>query len=108
MQQVSKGGLTNPFFAMDTGTNRKTLSTVQQVQMLEELGYDGIGYSGVDGINEMLEELEKRNLKMFNTYLGVSIDPGSRKYDPRLKDAIARLKGKDVLLWLTVSGKSRT
>jgi sugar phosphate isomerase/epimerase len=102
---ATKGGLTNPFFAMNTGTSRKGLTAAQQAQMLKELGYDGIGYSGIDGIDEMLGELEKRDLKMFNTYLGISIDPDSRKYDPRLKDAITRLKGKDVLLWLNVTSK---
>jgi sugar phosphate isomerase/epimerase len=102
---ATKGGLTNPFFAMNTGTNRKGLSAAQQAQMLKDLGYDGIGYSGIDGIEEMLGELEKRDLKMFNTYMGVSIDPDSRKYDPRLKDTIAALKGKDVVLWLNVTSK---
>jgi sugar phosphate isomerase/epimerase len=102
---ATKGGLTNPFFAMNTGTNRKGLSTAQQAQMLKELGYDGIGYSGIDGIDEMLGELEKRDLKMFSTYLGISIDPDSRKYDPRLKEAITGLKGKDVVLWLNVTSK---
>lgn len=97
--------LTNPFFAMDTGTDRKNLSAAEQAQMLKDLGYDGIGYSGIDGIDEMLAELEKRDLKMFNTYLGVSIDPDSRKYNPRLKETIARLKGKDVLLWLNVNSR---
>ncbi|MHC4434396.1 MAG: sugar phosphate isomerase/epimerase family protein, partial [Planctomycetota bacterium] len=97
--------LTNSFFAMDTGTDRRNLSAAEQAQMIKDLGYDGIGYSGIDGIEQMLAELEKRNLKMFNTYLGISIDPDSRKYNPRLKDAIARLKGKDVLLWLNVNSR---
>ncbi|MHC4623415.1 MAG: sugar phosphate isomerase/epimerase family protein [Planctomycetota bacterium] len=104
-QQAAKPGLTNPFFAMDTGTDRKTLSAAGQAQMLKDLGYDGIGYTGLDGIEEMLQQLEERKLKMFNTYLGISIDPDSRHYDPRLKDTIARLKGKDVLLWLNVKSK---
>jgi sugar phosphate isomerase/epimerase len=97
--------LKHPFFAMDTGTGRRNLSAAEQAQMLKDLGYDGIGYSGIDGIDEMLAELEKRDLKMFNTYLGISIDPDSRKYHPRLEDAIARLKGKDVLLWLNVNSR---
>lgn len=102
---AAKGGLTNPFFAMNTGTNKEGLSAAQQAQMLQELGYDGIGYSGIGGIDEMLAEMEKRNLKMFSTYLGISIDPDRRKYDPQLKDAIAALKGKDVMLWLNVTSK---
>jgi sugar phosphate isomerase/epimerase len=101
----TQGGLTNPFFAMNTGTNRQGLSAAQQAQMLKELGYDGIGYSGIGGIDEMLAELEKRNLKMFSTYLGVSIDPDRRNYDPQLKETIAALKGKDVILWLNVTSK---
>jgi sugar phosphate isomerase/epimerase len=103
--QAAGPGLNNPFFAMDTGTNRKTLSPAEQAQMLRDLGYGGIGYTGTDNIEQMLRELEKRDLKMFNTYLGISIDPGSEHYDPRLKDTIARLKGKDVLLWLTVNSR---
>ena len=105
LEKRTRGRLTNPFFAMDTGTNRKKLSAAEQAQMLKELGYAGIGYTGVNGIDEMLEELEKRDLKMFNTYLGVSIDPDGRKYDARLGEAIKRLKGKDVLLWLTVKSR---
>jgi len=97
--------LTNPFFSMDTGTDRKNLSAAEQAQMLKDLGYDGIGYSGIDGIEQMLGELDKRGLKMFNTYLGISIDPDGRKYDPRLKETIARLKGKGVLLWLNVNSR---
>jgi sugar phosphate isomerase/epimerase len=97
--------LANPFFAMDTGTNRKTFSAAEQAQMLRELGYDGLGYTGLGGINEMIEELQKRNLKMFNTYLGVSIDPDAKKYDAGFPEAIKQLKGKDVLLWLTVNSR---
>jgi sugar phosphate isomerase/epimerase len=102
---TTKGGWTNPFFAMDTGTDRRNLSAAEQAQMLKDLGYDGIGYSGIDGIEQMLEELDNRGLKMFNTYLGISIDPDGRKYDPRLKETIGRLKGKDVLLWLNVTSR---
>lgn len=97
--------LTNPFFAMDTGTDRRNLSAAEQAEMLKDLGYDGLGYSGIDGIEQMLAELDKRGLKMFNTYLGISIDPDGRKYDPRLKETIARLKGTGVLLWLNVNSK---
>ena len=58
--QRSPMALTNPFFAMDTGTDRRNLSAAEQAQMLKDLGYDGIGYSGIDGIEHMLEELDKR------------------------------------------------
>jgi len=105
-KQVPSRGLNNQFFAMNTGTDRKNLSAAEQAQMLEDLGYDGIGYTGLDGIDEMIAELEKRDLKMFNTYLHVRIDPDAEPYDARLPATIKRLKGKDVLLWLTVSSKN--
>jgi len=100
-----KPGLNNPFFAMNTGTDRNNLSLAEQAQMLKDLGYDGIGYMGLDGIDKMLEELEKRDLKLFNTYLHVRIDPDSEHYAPALPETIKRLRGKDVLLWLTLSSR---
>ena len=104
LQSASKG-LNNQFFAMNTGTDRKNLTAAQQAEMLKDLGYDGIGYTGIEGIDEMIEEFEKRDLKMFNTYLRVRIDPDAEHYDTGLPETIRRLKGKDVLLWLTVSSK---
>jgi sugar phosphate isomerase/epimerase len=90
---------------MDTGTGRKVVSAAEQAQMLQELGYDGLGYTGLGGINEMIEELQKRDLKMFTTYLGVTIDPDGKKYDAALPETINKLKGKDVILWLTVNSR---
>ncbi len=104
--RTSNPGLSNPFFAMNTGTDRKNLSAAEQARMLEDLGYEGLGYTGIDGIDQMIAELEKRDLKMFNTYLRVRIDPDAQRYDPDLPETIKRLKGKDVLLWLTVSSKN--
>ena len=94
-----------PFFAMDTGTDRKRRTAREQVQMLKELGYTGIGYTGFEELPEMLEELDKNDLRLFTVYLGVHIDPGQQKYDPRLKKAIGVLKGRNTILWLFVISK---
>lgn len=96
----------NPFFAMDTGTkddNHKTAK--EQVDMLKELGYSGIGYTGCDELAEMLEELDKNNLRLFTVYLGVNIDQNQQKYDPKLHEALNILKGRNTILWLYVQSK---
>ena len=98
----------NPFFAMDTGTkDAKHQTAQQQIQMLKELGYDGIaiGYSGNEELADMLEELDENGLTLFAIYLGVNIDPGEQKYDPKLKEAIETLKGRNTILWLYITGK---
>ena len=78
---LDKMGLTNPFFAMDTGTIDETHKSAKaQVDMLKELGYAGIGYwernpaKGAAGLTEMLGELDKSNLKMFGAYFTIKIE----------------------------------
>ena len=98
----------NPFFAMDTGTKDAKHQTVkQQVDMLKELGYDGIGvgYKDCKELSKMLEELDKNGLRLFAVYLGANIDPGEQKYEPKLKEAIKILKGRNTILWLFVRSK---
>ncbi len=95
-----------PFFAMDTGTkDARHKNAKEQVQMVKELGYAGIGYTGRNGLAEMLKELDKNELRLFTVYLGVNIDSGQQKYDPKLKEAIEILKGRNTILWLYVISK---
>lgn len=96
----------NPFFAMDTGTkDSKYKSARKQVQMLKELGYDGIGYTGCKGLDKMLEELDENGLVLYTVYLEVNIDEGQEKYDPKLQETIESLKGRNTILWLGVKSK---
>ena len=105
-QDTATPGLTNPFFAMDTGTKDDKHRTAKtQAEMLKELGYAGIGYTGVNGIPEMLEELDKNGLEMFTVYVGVCIDPDKQKYNSQLKEAIRQLKDRDTIIWLTIESK---
>jgi len=95
-------GLVNPFFAMDTGTkDAKHRTAKAQAEMLEELDYAGIGYSGFGGLSEMVQELDKNGLKLFTVYTGVSIDPDKQKYEPGLKEGLRILKGSDTIVSLT-------
>ena len=94
-------GLMNPFFAMDNGTGEG--SPESRAKMLKNLGYAGIGWHLNDEIPQMLKELDKNGLKMFNIYLGIHIDLEKQKYDPKLKEVVGLLQGRDTMLWLTVN-----
>ncbi len=94
------------FFAMDTGTKDSQHKTAkQQVEMINELGYDGIGCTAGPGLGEMLKELDKHGLRLFAVYLGANIDEDQPKYGPELKEAIEILKGRNAVLWLFVLSK---
>jgi sugar phosphate isomerase/epimerase len=97
----------NPFFAMDTATDPERFSASQQVEMVKELGYAGIGCTAGKGLGEMLAELDKNGLRLFCVYLGVNIDPDQQKYGPELKEAIEVLKGRNAILWLFLTSKQR-
>jgi sugar phosphate isomerase/epimerase len=99
----------NPFFAMDTATKDTSHNTAaEQVKMLKELGYAGIGpgYTGSGPLAEMLTELDQNGLQMFAVYTGLNIDPGEQAYDPSLKEAIKLLAGRNTMLWLFAQSKS--
>ncbi len=99
-----KPGVTNPFFAFNNGTGRGRIPLEDQAQMLKDIGYAGIGYTGTQQIPEMLKLLNARGLKMFSNFVGACVDPDKPPYDPELKTAIEQLKGRDTLIWLTVTG----
>ena len=99
-------GPPNPFFALDTATKDANHQSYEsQARVLKELGYAGWGPSGTENVPEMLKALDAYGLKMFALYGGVNIDPDQPKYDPKLKDIIGALKGRDTILWVFVRSK---
>jgi sugar phosphate isomerase/epimerase len=106
-EDLTKVKMQNAFFAMDTGTKDANHATARaQAEMLKELGYAGIGYSGFDGIPEMLRELDARGLRMFTVYLSAEVNADGYTYDPKMKEGIEALKGRDALLWLMITSKT--
>ena len=100
-------GLRNPFFAMDTGTkDAKHQTAAAQVAMLKELGYAGCDHTGCAGLAEKLAALDEHGLRLFAVYLGVWVEPDSGKYDAALPEAIKLLKGRDVILWLSMMSRT--
>jgi sugar phosphate isomerase/epimerase len=98
----------NPFFAMDTATKDAAHQTAkEQVEMVKELGYAGIGCTAGKELREMAEELDKNGLRLFTVYLGINIDPDQPKYGPELKETIEVLRGRNAMLWMFVRSKQR-
>lgn len=95
-----------PFFAFDNGVGRGAKTPAEQAALLKELGYDGIGYTGCADIANRLSAFEAAGLRVFNLYVNAKVDPAGPSFDKALPDTIRQLKGKDVTLWLYVTGKA--
>jgi sugar phosphate isomerase/epimerase len=104
-EPVVSGESKPPFFAlcMDTHDSQKR-TLEEQAALLEELGYDGAGHLWLDNLGQRIETLDAHGLKLFQVYLQVNIAPDATPYDPRLKEALPLLKGRDVMLALLISG----
>jgi sugar phosphate isomerase/epimerase len=92
----------SPFFAMDTGI---TGDPVAVATNLKELGYDGLGGSGMN-VKPMREALDGRGLRLWNVYLTLKFEAGSPALNPALKTLIADLKGHSSTLWIAVQSVS--
>ena len=95
----------NPFFAfcMDThDSEKRTLR--EQAELLAELGYDGAGHLWLEDVEERLRTLDEFGLRLFQIYLRVDLRPDKPPYDPRLKDVLPLLAGRDVMLALLITG----
>ena len=97
----------NAFFAMDTGTKDAQHQTAEaQVALVKEIGFAGIGpiYSTPAALREMLEALDRQNLKLFAEYVGLDLD-ATDPVSPKIQDAISQLKGRGAVLWLYITSK---
>ena len=93
------------FFAFDNGVGRGALEPTQQAEILADLGYQGIGYTGTKNIPAVLEALQSRRLKMYSTYIQVNLNPGEAPYDRDLPRAIQQLQGHGTALWIHLHGE---
>jgi len=98
---ATKKDLSNPFFVFDNGLR----GVEKPEKVLKELGYAGMGASGVR-VSDLVKRYEEAGLKVFSTYIGCQFDK-TPAYDSYLKEAVKELKGTDVVLWLTVRGGQR-
>ena len=97
---------TNPFFAFDNGVGSGLKwPPAQQATTLKALGYAGIGYTGTEHLAERQKAFRDHGLKIFSLYVPCHVDR-PEPYDPQLKAAMRQLHDTNVILWLTVQGKS--
>jgi sugar phosphate isomerase/epimerase len=108
--ELNKVGLTNPFFAMDTGTIDEAHKTAgSQVGMLKELGYAGIGYwqrepdAQATGLREMLDELDRSGLKVYSAYFTIKLEEPNEEYTPLIKESIKLLANRETMIWLAIT-----
>ncbi len=101
--------LQNTFFLFCHDTHdSKNRDFAQQAEMISELGFDGVGHLLLQGIPERLATLDEKGLKLVWLHSYVDIGPDSVTYDPGLRDAVALLRGREVLLSLTIRGGKRS
>jgi len=92
-------------FCMDIHDAKKR-SLPEQAQMLRELGFDGAGYPLWldESLEKNLQTLDAAGLKVFLLYASVNVNPKEPAFDPRLPDAIRKLKGRPVTVCVLLRG----
>lgn len=99
----------NPFYVFDNGLKGEPYQTPEsQAELVKKLGFAGMSHTGVDGIPERLAALHRHRLTLYAIYVNAYLDSDKPKYDARLPQAIAQLKGQPTMIWLTIeNGKHK-
>lgn len=107
--EAPKGAPAAPFFALCHDTHdAKKRSLAEQAALLKELGFDGAAHLWLGGVPERLKTLDDAGLKLVEIYVQVNVAPGKPPYDPKLKEVIQLLKGRDTMLGLLMAGAPRS
>lgn len=85
-----------PFFAFE---NCLKLPPAELAATLKELGYDGLSASGY-GVAPVIQELQARGLKLYNTYLTPQFDAATNGLTAPLRQLIDDLQGSGGALWI--------
>ena len=107
--EESQPRLQNTFFVFCHDTHdAKKRNYAEQAEMISDLGFDGVGHLGLKGIPERLATLDEKGLKLVWLHDYVTIGPDTVSYDPGLREAVELLRGREVLLSLTIRGGKRS
>lgn len=97
---------TNAFFPFCIDWHdAKKRSFAEQAEMLKELGYAGVGHIWLDKVAERLKTLDDAGLRLFQITMVVEVGTNKPAYDPRFKDVLALVKGRQVQFDLLVNGR---
>ena len=90
-------------FCIDWHDSKKR-TYAQQAPMLKELGYDGVGHIGLDGVAERLKTLDAAGLKLYQITMWVDLTPDKPPYDAHFKEVLDLVKGRHVQFDLIING----
>ena len=78
----------------------------EQAQLLHELGFDGAGYPISFGaeLDKNLAALDAAGLKPYMFWTSLNVGPSGPAFDPRLPEAIGKLKGRPATLCVLARG----
>jgi sugar phosphate isomerase/epimerase len=94
------------FFAFDNGVGREAgWSPERQATLLARLGYQGIGYTGVDNHAARQAAFRGAGLRIVSVYVPCRVD-ATEAYSPALISALPQLRESGTLVWLTVQGRA--
>jgi sugar phosphate isomerase/epimerase len=96
------GRLSNPFFVFEDGLGGQAPQV--EAALAKQVGFDGISFDGAKLVPDRLKALDEHGLQLFYLYLGVDISGPQVLYEPGFDDAIALLKGRGAIVWLTIRG----
>lgn len=98
--------LDNPFFPFKNSMETAGPASVEdQVAMLADIGFDGFDNRDLQELEEYLNALDKRGLKLFTIYFTVRIDEGEAPFNPQLAEMLPLLKGRGTVLWCNTASK---
>jgi len=95
------------FYGFCTDTHDAKRRTIpQQAKMLGELGFDGAGYRFWldENLDKNLKAFDEVGLKVYLLHTSVNVGPDKPPYDPRLPDAIRKLKGRPATVCVVLIG----
>jgi sugar phosphate isomerase/epimerase len=78
----------------------------EQVAMLRELGFDGVGYPLWldDSMDKNLQVLDRAGLKLYMVWTSLDIGPKGQPCDPRVLAALRKLKGRPTTVSVLIRG----
>jgi sugar phosphate isomerase/epimerase len=76
----------------------------EQATMLKDLGYDGVGHIFLDKVAERLKTVDDAGLKLYQITMSVDVKPGKQPFEPRFKEVLALVKGRNMQFALLVNG----
>jgi len=93
-------------FAFDNGVGREQRWTpVRQAAVLQERGYAGIGYTGVNDLEARVAAFAAAGLRIYSVYVGLVLD-GSPDDGPAIRAALPLLGKSGIDVWLTLRGRA--